>query len=118
MAETLAALGGIIVDNARSHQEASKLAAWLKAIVDQMPSGVAVADAQGSTVLMNRAARKTMSATSWPAVPADLQIGSDAWKDALRQTGIKADPSAMRRALRGEVVKSLEYALPSRDGGK
>jgi PAS domain-containing protein len=58
MAETLAALGGIIVDNARSHQEASKLAAWLQAIVDQMPSGVAVADAQGSTVLMNRAARK------------------------------------------------------------
>ncbi|MFI5267408.1 MAG: GAF domain-containing protein [Chloroflexota bacterium] len=111
--ETLATFGAGMLDNARGQQRANDLAARLKAIIDQMPSGVAVGDAQGKLAVLNKAGREIIGLPREQQAdgmsPPDILASGDGGMNQLSAT-------ALSQALSGERVAPREHLLHTYDG--
>ncbi|MHB8620778.1 MAG: PAS domain S-box protein [Chloroflexota bacterium] len=101
------------VHTATLYQEAERRSRELRAIVEQMPSGVAVHDRDGHVTLANAAALRIWGLEELPteATP----IASLARHD-LSGRELSADELPFARALRGEAVQGLEYTIAPAGG--
>ncbi len=84
----------------------------LKAVLEEVPSGVIIADRNGRTVVTNRAARRILGDfvnTSRSLIDASVEAG-------LREdrSGQPVSPmtSVLARTLRGEAISAEEYTVP------
>ncbi|HLG72829.1 MAG TPA: GAF domain-containing protein [Chloroflexota bacterium] len=112
--ETLAAFGATIIDHARRRETSEELRQQLQAIIDQMPSGVAVVDGRGKLSIVNQAGRDMVGA---PEVMAEgIPIQSPKLHQTMRANGVQFDQTALARALQGERVEQYEYETTLADG--
>jgi len=103
------------IEELARHEE--QRADWLAIILDQLPAGVSIVSANGTVQLVNRAAEQL-----WGIEAGKLQSLADygkGWR-VLRPDGtpVPLEELAIRRALRGEPVTSLEEVLERRDSYK
>lgn len=101
-----------ITEAVASREEARRLAALQAAILEQLPSGVVVVDADGRTLVVNDMARRLRPALTDPSAehvrqgPRHTQSGQP----------LRPDELPLARALTGERIVDLDYRQEGADG--
>lgn len=98
-----------------AHSEAEQRAAELVSFFSSMSDGVVLHDAEGNTILTNDAAREILSADITTSVKERVEQYQVRHLDG---TPMKPTETASGRALRGELVKELQYRLTTQDKEK
>jgi PAS domain S-box-containing protein len=106
VATELARRAALAIDNARAHRELANERAWLRQVVDQMPAGVLIAEAQSSRIVVaNEAAERALK----------RNLGGLDARDGvpLSHAGVPLPPERypIARALAGEVVADEELEV-------
>jgi PAS domain S-box-containing protein len=111
-------LAAVAVQNARSYareehlaREAADRATELAALIEQLPCGVAVLDAEGNFVLTNEAVRRLWNIAADDRRSLEQRVHDYALRDSA--TGRQLAPAEMPvvRALAGERVQAYDYLL-------
>lgn len=114
--ETMAAFGAGMINNAQAQHEAQRHAAWLRAVIDHLPSGVAVVDAKGNLALFNQAARTILGANHLPWVREGISLADPHVQQQIRELGVDMQTSALAGALAGRPSRYDDYLLEGADG--
>jgi PAS domain S-box-containing protein len=89
--EMLAARAGVAIETARLYAAEGRAHAWLQAVVDQMPEGIVLMDAEGHVTVENQALRVLTNARS----PVPDRFGNLTTIDLRRPTGETVAPDDM-----------------------
>jgi PAS domain S-box-containing protein len=100
--EIVAARAGTAIETASLYEQQARERAWLQAVIDQMPDGVVLANAAGTLVHCNRAAREQFG-----IVPGAGTLGMDLRAPDGQPLADDALPLT-RAVARGEVTDRLE----------
>ena len=113
LVEMLAARVGVAIETARLYHEAGMERAWLKAVVDQMPEGILLMDAEGH-VTVNSSMLKLSSGDTGERDP----FGNSILFDIRRSSGQRIPPDQLPNvmALRGQITRSEQFLFYQKDG--
>jgi PAS domain S-box-containing protein len=114
--ETMAAFGAGIIDNARVQHDAQQHAAWLRAVIEHLPSGVSVVDAKGNLALFNQAARTILGADGLPWMKEGISLADPDVQQLICGLGVDLRTSALAAAIAGRPSRYDEYRLQGADG--
>jgi PAS domain S-box-containing protein len=89
--EMLAARAGVAIETARLYAAEGRAHTWLQAVLDQMPEGIVLMDAEGRVTIRNQALRVLTNAR--PPVPD--RFGNLMTIDLRRTTGEPVEPDDM-----------------------
>src|SRR5712691_7090797 len=84
----------------------------LTAVLEEVPSGVIIADRDGRPVVTNRAARRILgdfANTSRSLIDVSIEAGL---RDVRSGQPVSTETSVLARTLRGEVISAEEYSVP------
>ncbi len=123
LAEALASYAATVLDDARARAEVRaqaealrRLAAERTAVIEQMPSGLVVVDAEGRVVFLNAAARHVWRSDPHDPRPMRERVREMPFLDGATGQPISPDATPAQRVLRGETVQDYEYYYPAADG--
>jgi PAS domain S-box-containing protein len=114
--ETLATFGAGMLDSTSAEQRASELARRLQAIIDQMPSGVAVVDARHRLAVLNEAGRDILGLPAESPLASGVALWGPKLQGIFAHHGFDFETTALAGALAGEAVDQAEYRVNVADG--
>jgi PAS domain S-box-containing protein len=88
----------------------------LSAVLEELPSGVIVADRNGRAVVVNRVARRVLgdvAETSRSLIDISVEAGL---REARSGLPVSPETSVLARTLRGEAISAEEYTVPLAHG--
>lgn len=105
----LADQAALALHNARRHAEVQRLAAEYRAVLEQVPSGLIVLDAQGRMVFLNEAGRRLSGTMPDQQVPVPEQAAAYQVRDPASGRLLRPEETPVGRARSGEAVSRVRY---------